>query len=273
MAAFSNETNLTTIGNDRYLRYILLVGQSGTEILRAILMRDLGPDFYNYIKDHKSHLKMKKEKFQRVFSSSDDTISDINTWDISILSDLILQLCKRKTPRATLDNIVLIKNVRNELAHPDTFSLDEDTYLGDCNRAAGILMTLCTGLDRSIKDRCQNLVENCKSGQMNRQAALEVLAEIRKYDRKISDLLENLTERVEVLTGQSLDEEKVNIIQKGIEGNLNIITKLYTCKTVIIYVIFSEKEGTLILYKNIQLFQKRCWSFGINDSNTFSIEN
>ncbi|XP_060553840.1 uncharacterized protein LOC132714920 isoform X2 [Ruditapes philippinarum] len=201
---------MASIGNDRYLRYLLLVGQGGTITLRGILIRDIGSPLPDVLDHNRAKLKMKKNEMDRIFT--ENGISDINKWDIAILSKIILQLCRGKTPAEELDYIRILQSLRNELSHPGSLAINDDKEYVEQWRHAGCTLTkLSKNLDRSIRDECQNLIENCKSGLINRQETLHMLGSISQYDNKISEQLAILTRRVEELT------EQVIIIMKEIE--------------------------------------------------------
>jgi hypothetical protein len=220
------------------------VGQGGTITLRGILIRDIGSRLLQVLFHNRAKLNMKKKELDRIFT--ENGISDINTWDIAILSKIILQLCRGKTPDDELDNIRILKSLRNELAHSGSLTIShENEYVKQWKRVGSILTELSKNLDRSTRDECQNLIENCKAGLINRQETLHMLGNISQHDNKISEQLAILTRRVEELTEQGVKEEKVIIIMKEIKGILFFESKYYYTErySVIHHIVLREDPG------------------------------
>ncbi|XP_053389198.1 uncharacterized protein LOC128552200 [Mercenaria mercenaria] len=188
---------MATISNERHLRYILLLGEGGTLVLRELLERERhqsGKTLEVLLELNKTTLKRQTSEFQKVFPANG--IPDVNTWDISLLATVILQLFKKSLTSDESNEIRKLKDMRNGMAHASSLSMDENEYDEDRKELASTLIKLSNGLDRTVSDRCQTFIKEFATGPVDIHAATERVKELSKYDEMISAEIRSLTRKV-----------------------------------------------------------------------------
>ncbi|XP_053406750.1 antiviral innate immune response receptor RIG-I-like isoform X2 [Mercenaria mercenaria] len=191
---------MATTGNERRLRYLLLLWEGGTLVLHEILAAETdktGQTLETLLKANEGHFRRKTDKqtFQKIFPSAG--IRDTKTWDISLLATVILMLFKNNLTTDVCNEIRKIKELRNELAHIASLSMEEDEYDEDRKELAATLMKLTNGLDRTVHDKCQHFIKDFSTGPIDINSANERVADLRRYDELISKQFEILTGKVD----------------------------------------------------------------------------
>ena len=214
---------MATLSNERHLRYILLLGEGGTLVLREILEREKtrsGKPLGDLIKAKESLLKRKIEKhaLKKVFGSGG--IQNENTWDICLLATVIIQLFKNSLNTDEKYNITQLKDLRNDLAHVSTMSMNADEYDDARKELSAILIKLTNGLDREIHDKCQNFIKDFTTGPIDLHSATERVKELGKNDDIIRTELGKLTGKIEdISTEVKVMAGKVDTVSDDIQGN------------------------------------------------------
>ncbi|XP_060564930.1 uncharacterized protein LOC132724131 isoform X2 [Ruditapes philippinarum] len=189
---------MATISNERHLRYILLLGEGGTLVLKEILERETvksSKSLGNLLDADKNALTRRIEKhiLPKVFGPD----ANQDAWDIQLLSTVILQLFKKSLTKDENNCITKLKELRNELAHASSLSMDVEEYDDDRKELSSVLIQLSNGLDKSVHDKCQNFIKDFATGPIDIQSATERVKEFSKYDDKIQTELDKLTGKLE----------------------------------------------------------------------------
>ncbi|XP_053372996.1 uncharacterized protein LOC123561149 [Mercenaria mercenaria] len=211
---------MATADNTRHLRYLLLFGEGGILILRAVLERGItnsGKTLDELLQTNKRHFnRVDKKQSEKLFPPNG--IVDRDTWDISLLCTVILQLFGNSLTSDERGGIRTLRDLRNHLAHSASFSRDEEAYNDERRDVESILITLSNGLDRSVHDACQDLIQRCVTGPLDMQADTERVKELSRYDEKFSEQFRILTERVEGIAERVENvEEKVEFIAERVK--------------------------------------------------------
>jgi hypothetical protein len=103
---------MATISNERHLRYILLLGEGGTLVLKEILERETvksSKSLGNLLDANKNALTRRIEKhiLPKVFGPD----ANQDAWDIQLLSTVILQLFKKSLTKDENNCITKLKEL------------------------------------------------------------------------------------------------------------------------------------------------------------------
>ncbi|XP_053372586.1 uncharacterized protein LOC128546022 isoform X2 [Mercenaria mercenaria] len=203
---------MATTDNERHLRYILLLTEGGTDILRELLKRETQKEMQNSgktlsecLKDNKDNLKQwtKKEQQEKIFPKSGNV--DTSEWDLSLLGTVILQLYGNCLTSNERRNIKQLKQLRNDLAHSPTLSMDPMKYDSARKEVASLLIQISNTLDRSVHDRCQTFIKRITTGSVDIQTAIEKV----KLDKNLLEKVQHVSDSVEEIAG------KVNLLSNN----------------------------------------------------------
>ncbi|XP_060558732.1 uncharacterized protein LOC132719015, partial [Ruditapes philippinarum] len=186
---------MSTIDNERYMRYILLLSEGGTLVLKETLKMETikaSKPLDDLLKANETTLKMKMDRytFKKLFGSSGN--QDVDTWDISLLATVILHLFDNSITQDLKDCIIFLKDLRNKIAHAASMSLNADEYDKHRKDLAAVILKLCVGLDRMVHDKCQNLIKSSAAGPIETLSAINKVEELRKCDKDVCTILESL---------------------------------------------------------------------------------
>lgn len=157
---------MPTSGGEHHLRYMLLLGEGVPFVLRSIIKREENnckqslPDILTE-KEHTLREFFKHDsQFKKLFPSKGDANTDIETWDIALLSEILLNLFGQNL---TLHERVQVKSFgysRNDLVHRYLTVYEEHEFTHDMSDLVVVLLNLSANIGQETYDRCLDLIKD-----------------------------------------------------------------------------------------------------------------
>ncbi|XP_060558367.1 uncharacterized protein LOC132718668 isoform X2 [Ruditapes philippinarum] len=171
---------MATSDNERYLRYILLLGKGGPLVLKGILKREaqnVGKPLSQILSDNSGklrHLIRNDSQYERIFPSAGSVNDDLHNWDTSLLCLVILNIFRSSLTSKERNDIKILRDFRNEIqGHSASLALSEDEYNEYRSDLIIVLLKFSSKIDRQYHDECQKLIKSTKSGPIELSSTLE----------------------------------------------------------------------------------------------------
>ncbi|XP_053403890.1 uncharacterized protein LOC123537567 isoform X2 [Mercenaria mercenaria] len=208
---------MATVENEYYLRSVLLISDGGSYITKKIVHRELPKYGCNLdallssnTKKIENEFKKNRKQIEKLFPASGQT--DLNTWDIQMLTGIILVLFRSNLEPEEKSQIREIRYVRHELAHSPSAALYEDDYKDVKERLAFAITTLACRFETSVQDHCKELISKYESCSLDVTASLERLKEKQHTDELFEKILEKIKQLDEKLS-KDIEESTSQICQ------------------------------------------------------------
>ncbi|XP_060554383.1 uncharacterized protein LOC132715405 [Ruditapes philippinarum] len=171
---------MATSDNERYLRYIILLGKGGPLVLKGILKREakkIGKTLSQILLDNSSKLRQViryDSQYGRIFPSAGSVNDDLDNWDTSLLCLVILNIFRSSLTSKERNDIKILRDFRNEIqGHSASLALSEDEYNEYRRDLISVLLKLSSRIDRQYHDECQVLIKSTKCGPLEISSTLE----------------------------------------------------------------------------------------------------
>lgn len=201
---------MTTTYTENYHRLASMLVDVGTSVLRRLflhyVMTSSTPNVSQYLTNKKPELeKLYKRKvllghqMKTLFPPAGSSSQDINQWDISLLSALLVNIAPISKSEET--EISQLRSLRNEIyGHVTSLCLDDvdlNKYWTQAQAAIATLATACN--DVTFLSEIYDLIDNIKDGFLDVGSSLEVLkawyqTDIKEGSRidQMADTLDNI---------------------------------------------------------------------------------
>ncbi|XP_045181479.2 uncharacterized protein LOC123540468 [Mercenaria mercenaria] len=212
---------MTTAGNERYLQYILLLGEGSLLVLKGFIKKEeqkSGQTLSSLLLSNSKQLRqqIKNDKqYEHLFPPAGSVNVDLDTFDISLLTLIILILFGPNLSSQDRIAVRTIRTFRNSLfGHTTSLSLEEDDFNMHRQDLAAVLLQLARELDRDIYDQCQEIIKRSASASFEMKSVLQELKNIHEFDVKTLTRIETSLcaahEKLDILCREkSCDEESL----------------------------------------------------------------
>lgn len=196
--------------NDRYLRYLLLLGEGGALVLRGIVIREVSKrrQILDAILSNSRTLLTGKIKnqhdYRRIYPNTSSVNADISTWDINLLAIVIKELFGNTLEQEQFNWINQILSTRVDISEQDPrqMSLGEDEYREKRLRLALTLLNLAAQTEFNTHYLCLEVISKSGAASYSTETLLQKLSELHEFP---SDMIENLHREVEVVSKEEDD--------------------------------------------------------------------
>ncbi|XP_053406425.1 uncharacterized protein LOC123546678 [Mercenaria mercenaria] len=216
---------MATEGNERYLRYYLLIGKGGLLILRGILERETnntGRTLDILLKENEPLFKRRLPRSGYMKLYPRDGILDVCTWDITLSTTVILQLFRTSLTIEESNAITNLRDLRNEVVHDSSTSMDKMAYEKCTKELEAILLKLCEGLNRSIRDECHYVIKECSTGPIEKRKENSGDEEIVNADLG-SEKLEFAPEKLPAVLARIATEKDLQRVAMSVGSNWEML--------------------------------------------------
>ncbi|XP_060577318.1 adapter molecule Crk-like [Ruditapes philippinarum] len=191
--------------NERYLRYLLLLGEAGTLVLRAIVLREVGKrrQLLDVILSNNRTLLTDKIKtpheYRRVYPNTSSVNADISTWDISTCAMVIKELFGKMLTHEESFLINEIQALRENVPGQDSqrMTIEEEEYRRKRLKLSDTLFNLAAKTDFNTHYLCLEVISKSGAASYSTETLLQKLSELHEFP---SDMIENLHREVEVVS-------------------------------------------------------------------------
>ncbi|XP_060605288.1 uncharacterized protein LOC132757829, partial [Ruditapes philippinarum] len=171
---------MATSDNERYLRYILLLGKGGPLVLKGILKREaqnVGKPLSQILLNNSGKLRQlirNDSQYDRIFPSAGPVNDDLDNWDTSLLCLVILNIFRSSLTSKERADIRILRDFRNEIqGHSASLALSEGEYNEYRSDLIIVLLKFSSRIDRQYHDECQKLIKSTKSGPIEISSTLD----------------------------------------------------------------------------------------------------
>ncbi|XP_053382142.1 uncharacterized protein LOC123540372 isoform X2 [Mercenaria mercenaria] len=187
-------------GNERYLRYILLLGEGVLLVLRGVVRREVqrtGSTLDAILTIPNNRRQMERNchsETQRLhlFPYPTTVNSDIETWDISLLTLVLQRLFWSNLKRDERLQISYLRDNRNEYqGHPPAMSMEETEYTTRSADLVTTLQDLASGLDQQTRDTLTRIINDSNAVQFDFHTAIQHLQQLYEFKEEMLRELEN----------------------------------------------------------------------------------
>lgn len=165
---------------DRYYRYILLLQEVGSFVLKKILemeQKTVQGDLSKLLRKHQKQID-----FQEIFKESNTIETNTSTWGTKVLADVTLVLFDKSLSSIQKKTIARLIDKFNGLQKAAHASLDSDTFRPYWTDIVTIIQKLVAGLDNEdTQEECDRLVEQYDTKPIDEDAATKCFEQLRKY--------------------------------------------------------------------------------------------
>ena len=188
--------------SEKFLRYLLLLGEGGSLVLRGVVLREVAKrrQILDVILSNSRELLSSKitnaHGYRRIYPNTSSVNADISTWDINLLAMVIIHLFGNTLEQVQLNWITEIQSTRESITAGDTkhVTLEEEEYRKNRLRLSLNLLNLAAETDFNTHYFCLDVISKSGVVPYDVQTLLQKVSEIHEYP---SDMIHNLQKQLE----------------------------------------------------------------------------
>ncbi|XP_060587771.1 uncharacterized protein LOC132743254 [Ruditapes philippinarum] len=180
---------MASLDEERYLRYLWLLGEGGLFVLRGVISRETtksGSTLDNLLQNGRAQFKGVLQK-QRdcLFPTTTTVNADTYTWDMSILFVVLKKLFRSGLSLIERADLSTLKTYRDDFqGHPPIMSMNASDYLSNRQRLEQALRQLASGINGKVE--IESIIKRTATGRIDSDSIFTHIREI--YDFKTSFL-------------------------------------------------------------------------------------
>ncbi|XP_053381336.1 uncharacterized protein LOC128549107 [Mercenaria mercenaria] len=166
--------------DEYFLRASSLLLKGGRLMSKETLYKELrkaGGNLDILLKQHKRKLKDKFLKEQRKKLFPDAGVTDVETWDLAMLTTVSLTVFKQSLNDDEKNGLKSIKRMRDEI-YAYTSSLSAGQYEEIRNKLQKALTSLSNGLSEKMKGDCFKIIQECTTGSISPSLKAELMKQV-----------------------------------------------------------------------------------------------
>ena len=179
---------------ERYSRYVLILYEGGLLVLTSTLHEKLNQqtkELAYLLHDNRRTLSQDIDNAREViFKTTSEINTDVSTWGLSLLADIILYLFKDNLKPVETKAITGIKNANENYAMSALASIDGDKFREYWTDIIRHISTLSVLQNENTHSECELLIKHHETGSINEDTVKEYLAQILKDCRPDKSLLD-----------------------------------------------------------------------------------
>ncbi|XP_053390047.1 myosin-3-like isoform X3 [Mercenaria mercenaria] len=201
--------------SDKYSSYVALLLHAGPLVLTAYLneairmQRQTLAEFLIYNRELlQTELNTQdgiKQLYPRIDEGETRPNTDMNTWDLYVLANVILIVFRRSMKRKERRNIEGILRARENYAAEAIEALDRERFSHCCENLVHNIMSLAEDLDEDIESQCDELIKAYRSGKKDRDDLDKYMKRLKCHDLGIVSLSEKYEDHIKKLK-QAVEE-------------------------------------------------------------------
>ncbi|XP_060585494.1 uncharacterized protein LOC132741358 [Ruditapes philippinarum] len=221
---------MVTVGNERYLRSVLYLSDSGSYITKEVIQRELKRKdctLDELLNDTRYKKKVESEfrnKMQQDILYPASGKTDIKKWDIQMLSGVIMILFGQDLQPKERTSIREIKRRRIVLAHSSSAEFCEEDYNNFVEELDDAITTIASDFEDSIQEKCRETVDKYKTCPLEVKTSIENLKCLNVSEPLISKILDSIGSSEKNLS-DSIKKSEINIRSdiQGIDSKVNLV--------------------------------------------------
>ncbi|XP_060583843.1 uncharacterized protein LOC132740007 [Ruditapes philippinarum] len=217
---------MVTVGNERYLRSVLYLSDSGSYITKEVIQRELERKdctLDELLNDTRQEKKVKNEfrnKMQQDILYPASGKTDIKKWDIQMLSGVIMILFGQDLQPKDRTSVREIKRRRIMLAHSSSAEFCEEDYNNFVEELNDAITTIASDFEDSIQEKCRETFDKYKTCPLEVTTSIEKLKYLNATEPLISKILDSI-ESAEKNLSDTIRKSEINI-RSDIQG-INLV--------------------------------------------------
>ncbi|XP_053391008.1 uncharacterized protein LOC128553847 isoform X2 [Mercenaria mercenaria] len=211
---------MITEEDEYYLRASILLLKGGRLMSQETLnekVRKAGEDLDVLLKQHKRKFKHKLVKEQRSKLFPDAGVTDVETWDLAMLTTVLLTVFKHSLNDDEKNDLKSIKCMRDEIyAHTYSSSLNADQYEEIRKELENALTSLSKRLSEKLKDSCSKIIQECTTGPISPSLIAELTKQIEDTEPSLQAVMNKLRSQKEFLLEMKKEDEDKYFLRASI---------------------------------------------------------
>ncbi|XP_053390375.1 uncharacterized protein LOC123564076 [Mercenaria mercenaria] len=195
--------------DEYFLRASILLLKGGRLVSKETLYKELrkaGRNLDVLLKQHERKFKYKFVKKQREKLFPDAGVTDVETWDLAMLTTVTLTVFKQSLNDDEKNDLKSIKCMRDEIyAHTYSSSLSADQYEEIRKELQNALTSLSNGLSEKLKDDCLKIIQECTTGPISPSLKAELTKQIEDTEHSLLAVMNKLRNQEEFLCEMKKD--------------------------------------------------------------------
>lgn len=195
-------------GNERFLRYMLLLSEGGQLVLKNVLLREVSkrkPSLEAILSNSRHNLSeiiKNQHQYKQIFPTQSTVNADISTWDITLLCLIIIHVFGKDLPESELKDVKDIYESRIRLeGMVSSLALQEADYRKMRLHLAMCLLHLSSATNFETQYECLDIVSTSGVKPLSLHSTLQQLAELHEFE---NETLEAVCSKLEI-TMKDLD--------------------------------------------------------------------
>ncbi|XP_053391281.1 uncharacterized protein LOC128554080 [Mercenaria mercenaria] len=205
---------MITKEEEYFLRASILLLKGGRLMSKETLYKELrkaGGNLDVLLKQHERKFKHTFVKKQREKLFPVAGVTDVETWDLAMLTTVSLRVFKRSLNDDEKNDLKSIKCMRDEMyAHTYSSSLSADEYEDIRKELQNALTSLSNGLSEKLKDDCLKIIQECTTGPISPSLKAELTKQIEDTEHSLLQAVMNKLRN----QNEFLSEMKKDIMDK-----------------------------------------------------------
>ncbi|XP_053391448.1 uncharacterized protein LOC128554223, partial [Mercenaria mercenaria] len=214
------------VETENYIRLLLVLVRVGMLVCKGIIDKELKLEdaaLHVVLERRKIEHMKKLLKHQKLILFPKNGNPHVNDLDLSLLTFVLQNVMDLSDTEK--ENVKVIKETRNTLAHTSTASIENAKYKTLKKDLEDALERLCLGLDVSLQAECSTLIQKFTSEPLDEATVLKYAKELRNEDKLLQDLEGMLEEHsIRIVQEGMLEEHSIRIVQE-VKASENRIQK------------------------------------------------
>ncbi|XP_060587770.1 uncharacterized protein LOC132743253 [Ruditapes philippinarum] len=209
---------MASLDEERYLRYLWLLGEGGLFVLRGVVFREAtksGSTLDTLLHNGRAQFNdVLKEQQNRLFPTPTTVNADINTWDMTLIFVVLKRLFWKGLSLSESAYLKSLKTYRNAFqGHPTQLSMNASDYSSNRQLLEQALRQIASGINGIVE--IENIIKRTATGRIDSDFIFTFIKEIYDFKTSFLSAMEDMVHCV---------NEKVSSIQ----GNQEIILRKLT---------------------------------------------
>lgn len=178
-------------GNERFLRYMLLLSGGGQLVLKNVLLREVSKRrtsleaILSNNRHSLSEIIKNQQQYEQIFPTQSTVHADISTWDITLLGLIIIHVFGKDIPESELKEVKDIYESRIRLeGMVSSLALQEADYRKMRLHLSTSLLHLSSATNFETQYECLEIVSTSGVKPLSLHSTLQQLAELHEFENE-----------------------------------------------------------------------------------------
>ncbi|XP_053382259.1 uncharacterized protein LOC128549513 isoform X2 [Mercenaria mercenaria] len=189
--------------SEKYLRYLLLLGEGGLLVLRGIVLKEASKrrqSLHAILENNRAMLSSKisnQQQCRHIFPTASSVDADLSTWDINLLGIVIIHVFGNTLDQREVNGVKEIHDSRVDISENEScMCLVEMEYRKKRLQLSLTLLNLAAETDFNTHYMCLEIISTSGAAPYSIHALLQKLADLREFQ---SEMIETLYTQLDMV--------------------------------------------------------------------------